>query len=90
MAPAKWHLDIKITAGLILTSLLNLGGGIWWAAKIDSANATQDAAITRLEARQDRIDGAVGAVNERLARIEANQQNQTQLIQEIRQGLLRK
>ena len=83
----QWHLDVKITLGLILSIALNIGSSIWWAAKIDSANATQDAAIARLETRQDRNENAVYAINERLARIEANQGNQTSLMQEIRQKL---
>jgi hypothetical protein len=87
MAPTKWHLDIKITAGLILTTALNLAGGVWWASQMDSANRTQDASIARLEQRQDRNESAVNGINERLARIEANQTNQTQLMQDIREGL---
>lgn len=90
MAPAKWHLDFKVTLGLIISTLINLGGGIWWAAKIDSANVQQDGAIARLEQRQDRNESAVNGINERLARIEANQANQTQLIQDIREGLQRR
>ncbi|TPM41425.1 hypothetical protein [Mesorhizobium sp. B2-3-4] len=84
-----WHLDLRITLGLILSTAMNIAGGVWWAAKVQNVNDQQDTAIARLETRQDRADASSVSQIERLARIEANQANQTQLLQEIRQKAFR-
>ena len=68
-----WHLDKKITIGIILSICANSGSFIWYGAKLDSQveSTKQDVAELKMwKDKQDddreRINGSLSAVNQKL------------------------
>lgn len=84
-----WHLDRKVTIGIILALLLNAGSSIWWASKLDYTVQNHEERITVNAAALTQLRDHNGALYERLARIETYQQVQTETLQEIKDELKR-
>jgi hypothetical protein len=84
---ARWTLDKKFSASLIVTIILQTATAVWWAAKIDSSDTTQTIRIATLEgemkATRDENSRQTTAIVERLARVEAVLQTQTSLLSDI-------
>lgn len=90
MGKKSWHLDKKVTLGLIFTLLLQGVSLIVWATRLDSRVAFTERAVDAVEDRTNRLDAAVQGLNERLARMEANMDNQTALLREVRAAIIKK
>lgn len=76
----EWHLDKKITIGIILALFFNAGSGIWYAAKLDATVSSQGARIQALEETSRQIP-------ERLARLEEGQKYTIDIVKDIRSGI---
>ncbi|MBR2691767.1 MAG: hypothetical protein IKE42_28260 [Aquamicrobium sp.] len=85
-----WNLDKRLPVGFLAGLLIQTAGVIWWASKLSAVSAANSTEILRIQARQDRMEANITGTYERLARIEANQDNQLALMQEIRQSLVRR
>lgn len=71
----SWHLDRRVTVGLILSMGLQLGYFVWWASGVDSKVHDHDRRITVNEGILSRINNNGEVVGERLARLETQVQN---------------
>lgn len=90
MGKKSWHLDKKVTVGLILTLLAQAVGLVVWATRLDSRVAFTEKAMEAVEDRTNRLNMDVQGLNERLARMEANMDNQTALLREVRAAIIKK
>lgn len=90
MGKRSWHLDKKFALGLIISLLTQAVGLVVWATRLDSRVAFTERAVDAVEDRTNRLDAAVQGLNERLARMEANMDNQTALLREVRAAIIKK
>lgn len=79
----SWHLDKRVPIALIGVALAQLVGLVWWAATLSSLVTAHDGRIARLEIVDDRLGGIQGVMIERLARLEALQAAQVELLRRI-------
>lgn len=85
----EWHLDRKVTLGLIAALLLNACGSVWWAAKLDTTVGQHDQKITTMTANLSQLSAQQNNVNENLARIQEGQKYQSDMLREVRDQLAR-
>lgn len=82
-----WHLDRKVTLGLIFALLANACGSVWWAARLDATVMQHEQKIVAISASVNQLAIAQSNVNENLARIQEGQKYQTEMLREVRQQL---
>lgn len=83
----EWHLDRKVTIGIILALLANAGSSVWWASRLDYMVQTHETRLAAQEQEIYQVREKNGALNERLARIEANQNYQNDTLREIKDAI---
>lgn len=83
----EWHLDRKVTIGIIVALLFNAGSSIWWASRLDYTVQLHDIKIEQNAKVIADMRERNTAVSERLARIEANQQFQNDTLKEIKEAI---
>lgn len=84
---AEWHLDRKITMGIIASILLNVGSSVWWAASLNSQVLTQQKAIDQQAVQIASIMASQSGVSERLAKMEAGITYQSKTLDRIEDRL---
>jgi len=82
-----WHLDRKVTLGLIVALLANACGSVWWAARLDSTVMQHEQKIVAISASVNQLASQQNNVNENLARIQEGQKYQTEMLREVREQL---
>jgi hypothetical protein len=82
-----WHLDRKVTLGIILALVLNAGSSIWWASRLDYTVQAHEKRISDNEGDIRLNRDQNGRIIERLAGIEANQKYQNDTLKEIKEAL---
>lgn len=80
-----WHLDRKVTLGIISALLLNATSSIWWASRLDYTVQNHDVQIAHHSKEIEQIRDQTGAITERLARIDENIKFQTEIMREIKE-----
>lgn len=83
----EWHLDRKVTLGIIGALLLNASSSLWWAARLDYTVQTHEQRISSQEKQMSEMKEKSSVLYERLARIEANQNYQNDTLREIKDAL---
>lgn len=86
----EWHLDRKVTLGLILAILLNAGSSVWWAASLNAQVLNQRKEIDTHTAQIAQVTGANAGFGERLAKIEAGITYQTKVLDRMEDKLKEK
>lgn len=79
----EWHLDRKVTLGLILAILANAGSSVWWAASLNQQVLNHQKSI---DAHSQTISGVLSSqssIGERLAKMEAGINYQTKVLDRI-------
>lgn len=71
----SWHLQQRVTIGLIVALLAQAGGIVWWASQMESRVNDHDRRITTNEGLLQHINGGNEKVIDRLARLETQVQN---------------
>lgn len=84
----QWHLDKRVPVALIVTLLAQGCIAIWWAAGQDAAVANLNGRVAALENRNDKIADQMRAIENRLARVEANGDAQLQALERIHDALM--
>lgn len=87
MEDIGWHMDKKVTLALIAALLINAGGTIWWASRLDATVMTHQQRIDTLTVTVTTLGQQQGSTNEKLARIEEGQKYQTDMLKDVRDGL---
>lgn len=82
-----WHLERKVTLGIIAGLLLNAGSSIWWASRLDYTVQNHESRIITAEKELGAIKVQGGVISERLARMEENQKYQTDIMKEVKETL---
>lgn len=90
MKKEAWHLDKRVPVTIILAIVVQTIGIVIWAAKLDAATTGNTLEITKHDVRLGKLEGTNITIIERLARIEANQENQLAVSREIKQRLERR
>lgn len=85
----EWHLDRKVTLGLIAALLLNACGSVWWAAKLDTTVSQHEQKISTMASALNQLSIQQSSVNENLARIQEGQKYQSDMLREVRDQLAR-
>ncbi len=85
----EWHLDRRITISLIVAILMNAGSFIWWASKMDYTITSHEVRIVKNGKKIEKMREQEIVLFQRLSRIEANQENQTETLKEIRDYIKR-
>lgn len=83
----EWHLDRKITLGIIASILLNAGSSIWWAASLNSQVLNHQKLIDQQALQIISIVSSQSSVSERLAKMEAGIIYQTKSLDRIEDKL---
>ena len=83
----EWHLDRKVTIGIIIALLTNAGSSVWWASRLDYTVQAHESRLALHDKYFADIRDKNSILYERLARIEANQNYQTDTLREIKQAL---
>lgn len=86
----EWHLEKKVTLGLIVALLVNIVSSVWWAASINSQVMTQQKALDYQGNQISVIISAQAGVGERLAKMESAINYQTKSLDRIEEGLRKK
>ena len=86
----EWHLEKKVTLGLIVAIILNIGSSIWWAASLNSQVVNQQKSIETQGSQINAIVSAQAGVGERLAKMEAAITYQTRSLDRIEEKLGKK
>lgn len=79
----EWHLDRKVTLGLILAILLNAGSSIWWAASLNEQVLNHRKELDTHTAQISHMMNAQAGIGERLAKIEAGIIYQTKILDKM-------
>ncbi len=79
-----WHLDKKVTLGLIVAILMNAFSSIWWAASLDSAVKMNSKRLDSHDASIAALTGQQSILNEGLARIQEGLKYQNDLLKDVR------
>lgn len=90
MGKKSKFLEWKSLIGIAFSAVVYMATFLVWGGKIDTRVAFAEIAINDIRSRADRLDVAVQGLNERLARMEANMDNQTVLLREVRAALIKK
>lgn len=90
MQTKEWHLEKKVTLGLIVALLVNIFSSVWWAASINSQVATQQKALDYQGLQINSIVSAQAGVGERLAKMEGAITYQTKSLDRIEESLRKK
>lgn len=85
----EWHLDRKVTIGIIIALLTNAGSSIWWASRLDYTVQTHEARLILHDKDLADMKDKNTIIYERLARIEANQNFQNEALRDIKEALKR-
>jgi hypothetical protein len=83
-ANENWHLDKRIPLALIVTMMLQFGGGIWWISQIQFRIEQQGQAIEALESSVRASSTNSNTLDNRITRIEEKLSGQTEILKEIR------
>lgn len=83
----EWHLDRKVIVGIIIALLTNAGSFIWYASKLDYTVQTHESRIMQHDKELADMKDKNSTLYERLARIEANQNFQTETLREIKEAI---
>jgi uncharacterized protein HemX len=65
-----WHLDKKVTVGLIVALMLHAGSVVWWASRTDERVEQHRQRIEKLEISDARLMETQERLIEKLARVE--------------------
>lgn len=82
-----WHLDRKVTLGLILAILLNAGSSVWWAASLNAQVLNQRKELDAHTSQLSQLGVSQAGVGERLAKIEAGITYQTKVLDRMEDKL---
>jgi hypothetical protein len=82
-----WHLERKVTIGIIFGLLLNAGSSVWWASRLDYTVQNHETRIVTAEKELSAIKVQGSQISERLARMEENQKYQTEIMKEVKEKL---
>jgi len=85
-----WHLDRKVTIGIITALLFNAGSSIWWASKLDFMVQSHELRIKDNNINIKELGSKYYVINQKLTRIETYQEIQTQTLKEIKSTLRKK
>lgn len=83
----EWHLDRKVIVGIIIALLTNAGSFIWYASKLDYTVQSHESRLVEHDKEITSIKDRNTTLMERLARIEANQNYQTETLKEIKEAI---
>jgi hypothetical protein len=83
-ATENWHLDKRIPLALIVTMMLQFGGGIWWLSNIQFRIESQGEAIDALENTMSSTQNDRNTLDNRITRIEEKLSGQTEILREIK------
>lgn len=87
MKELGWHMDKKVTISLIFALLLNAGGTIWWASRLDATVHNHEQRLDSLSTNVTALSNQQSSTNEKLARIEEAQKYQIDMLKEVRETL---
>jgi len=90
MHSKEWHLEKKVTLGLIVAMVLNLGSSVWWAASLNSQVMNQQKSIDGQAGQINAIITSQAGVGERLAKMESAIGYQTKALDRIEEKLGKK
>lgn len=79
----NWHLDRKVTLGLILAILINSGSSVWWAASLNEQVLNHRKELDTHTAQISHMINAQAGNGERLAKIEAGITYQTKILDKM-------
>lgn len=83
----EWHLDKKVTVGIISVLLLNSFSSIWWASRMDYTVQTHSQRIKDHDEKLENMQLQDYKLMERLARIEENQKHSAKLLGRIERAV---
>jgi uncharacterized coiled-coil protein SlyX len=83
----EWHLDRKVTLGIIAALLANAASSIWWASSLDYTVQSHSVKIAAHDKEIEDMQNKASGLVERLARIEANQTFQNETLREIKEAI---
>jgi hypothetical protein len=83
-AAENWHFDKRIPLALIVTMMVQFGGGIWWMSSIQERVNRHEEDIRALEASADESIRDSNSLGNRITRIEEKLTGQTLLLEDIR------
>ncbi|MGB9154405.1 MAG: hypothetical protein WCD70_15115 [Alphaproteobacteria bacterium] len=78
-----WHLDKKITIGVIVAILINAGSSIWYASKLDSQVQATETEVLSLKVWKEKQDDDRERINSSLATVNQKLTDQGDLIRRI-------
>lgn len=84
---ADWHLDQKVTLGLILALFLNAASSIWWASRLDTTVTNHEVRIVTNSNAIASNTAANASLKEGVARLQEGQKYQTEMLKEIKDRL---
>ena len=79
----EWHLDKKVTVGIIAALLFNAGSSVWWASKLDVIVRSNSEKLIMHDDRINSMQLQSFKISERLARIDENLKNNTKQLGRI-------
>ena len=79
----EWHLDRKVTMGIILALLLNAGSSIWWASKLDVMVQAHSEKLVAHDIKLNTMQINDYKLSERLARMEEMLKSNAKVINRI-------
>lgn len=80
----EWHLDRKVTVGIILALLLNAGSSIWWASRLDYTVQTHETRLNSQDKTIEHMKDQGNFITDRLARIEEGLKFQIEIMKDIK------
>lgn len=83
-------MEKKVTLGLIIALLINIGSSVWWAASLDSQVLNQQKSLDAQAQQINTIVTAQAGVGERLAKLESAIGYQTKALDRIEESLRKK
>jgi uncharacterized coiled-coil protein SlyX len=86
----EWHLEKKVTLGLIIALVLNIGSSVWWASALNSQVLAQQKSLDSQAGQINAIITAQAGVGERLAKMESAIGYQTKALDRIEESLRKK
>ncbi len=79
----SWHLDKKVPIALIVTLVAQIGGFVWFGAKMDSRIDQQATRLERLEAADARQDVKIMATAEGVIRLQEQLAYLTRMVERL-------
>lgn len=83
-------MEKKVTLGLIIALLINIGSSVWWAASLNSQVLNQQKSLDAQAQQINTIVTAQAGVGERLAKLESAIGYQTKALDRIEESLRKK